>query len=143
AAGTLFAAEINPPASGTEGRIFFLIARGKLLSANPDGSDLKVLLDSGMSGPDGVAVDVKHGHIYWTNMGKVSEDDGSVQRLDLNGTNLQTVVPVAGTFTAKQLKLDSKNGKLYWSDREGMRVMRSNLDGSGLETLVEAARGDE
>src|SRR5690606_38397700 len=30
----------------------------------------------------------------------------------------------------------------YWSDREGMRVMRANLDGTGLETLVEIASGD-
>jgi len=47
-----------------------------------------------------------------------------------------------GTFTPKQLKLDRKNGKLYWSDREGMRVMRSNLDGSRIETLIETGQGD-
>jgi hypothetical protein len=35
------------------------------------------------------------------------------------------------------------NGKLYWSDREGMRVMRCNLDGSGLETLIETGHGDD
>ena len=29
-----------------------------------------------------------------------------------------------------------RNGKLYWSDREGMRVQRCNLDGSNIETLV-------
>src|ERR1700677_3662380 len=96
-----------------------------------------------MSGPDGVAVDVEARHIYWSNMGKVKDDDGSIQRLDLDGTNLTTIVPVGGTFTAKQLKLDKKNGKLYWSDREGMRVMRANLDGSQLETLVETGHGEE
>jgi hypothetical protein len=46
------------------------------------------------------------------------------------------------TFTPKQIHLDKKAGKLYWCDREGMRVMRSNLDGSKVETLVEAGRGD-
>jgi len=124
-------------------RIFYLEARGKLLTAKPDGSDLRVLLSSGMSGPDGVAVDVEAKRIYWTNMGKVKVDDGSIQRLDLDGGNLTTIVPVGGTFTAKQLKLDKKNGKLYWSDREGMRVMRANLDGSHLETLIETAHGDQ
>jgi hypothetical protein len=123
-------------------RIFYLDAKGRLLTAKPDGSDLRVLLSSGMSGPDGVAVDVQAKQIYWTNMGKVKDDDGSIQRLDLDGGNLTTIVPVGGTFTAKQLKLDKKNGKLYWSDREGMRVMRANLDGSHVETLIEAARGD-
>ena len=48
----------------------------------------------------------------------------------------------ACTFTPKQIQLDKKNGKLYWCDREGMRVMRSNLDGSQIETLVETGRGD-
>lgn len=124
-------------------RIFFLDAKGRLLTAKSDGSDLRVLLNNGMSGPDGVAVDVAAKHIYWTNMGKVKEDDGSIQRLDLDGTGLTTIVPKGGTFTAKQLKLDKTNGKLYWSDREGMRVMRANLDGSAVETLVETARGDE
>jgi len=135
------------PKSGTPAltgpRIFYLDAKGRLLTAKPDGSDLRVLLSSGMSGPDGVAVDVQAKQIYWTNMGKVKVDDGSIQRLDLDGTHLTTIIPVGGTFTAKQLKLDKKNGKLYWSDREGMRVMRANLDGSRVETLIEAARGDE
>jgi len=131
------------PAPLTGPRIFYLDAKGRLLTASTDGSDLRVLLSAGMSGPDGVAVDVEAKHIYWTNMGKVKEDDGSIQRIDFNGANLSTVVPVGGTFTAKQVKLDKANGKLYWSDREGMRVMRANLDGSNVETLVETGRGGE
>jgi hypothetical protein len=38
--------------------------------------------------------------------------------------------------------LDPATGKLYWSDREGMRVMRANLDGSNIETLVDTSKGD-
>jgi hypothetical protein len=38
--------------------------------------------------------------------------------------------------------LDKRSGKLYWSDREGMRVMRANLDGSEIETLVDTSLGD-
>ena len=132
-----------PAADLTGPRIFYLDAKGRLLTAKPDGSDFRVVLSAGMSGPDGVAVDVASKHIYWTNMGKVKEDDGSIQGLNLDGANLTTIVPVGGTFTAKQLKLDGKNGKLYWSDREGMRVMRANVDGSDVETLVETGHGDE
>jgi len=43
---------------------------------------------------------------------------------------------------SKQLQLDAKNRKLYWSDREGMRVMRSNLDGSNIENARETGHGD-
>jgi hypothetical protein len=138
---TLWGASNGP---STEGRIFFLDLRGgRLVSANPDGSDLKVLQEGLKQGPDGVAVDVPSRHIFWSNMGKVKLDDGSVQRIDLDGSGLTTVVPIGGTFTAKQLKIDRKHGKLYWSDREGMRVMRSNLDGSKIETLIETGHGEE
>jgi hypothetical protein len=75
-------------------------------------------------------------------MGNPSANDGSIDRCDLDGGNVTTIVPTGGTFTPKQLQLDKKNGKVYWSDREGMRVMRSNLDGSGIETLVETGHGD-
>jgi DNA-binding beta-propeller fold protein YncE len=64
-----------------------------------------------------------------------------VVRADLDGASVTTIVPPGGTFTAKQLKLDKKNGKLYWSDREGMRIQRSNLDGSRVETLIETGHG--
>ena len=62
---------------------------------------------------------------------------------NLDGSNVTTIVKAGGIWTGKQLVLDKKNGKLYWSDREGLRVMRANLDGSALETLVETGRGDE
>ncbi|HTS75110.1 MAG TPA: hypothetical protein VMG40_02845 [Bryobacteraceae bacterium] len=141
AAATLWAGSNQPAPAG---RIFFLDIRGgRLLSANPDGTDLKVLQDGLRQLPDGVAVDVSAGHIFWSNMGKPKVDDGSIERVNLDGTGRTTVVPVAGTFTAKQLKIDKKRGKLYWSDREGMRVMRANLDGSHIETLIESGHGDQ
>jgi hypothetical protein len=76
-------------------------------------------------------------------MGIPNVNDGSIERADLDGQNRTMIVPTGGTFTPKQLYLDNKNGKLYWSDREGMRVMRSNLDGSNIETLVQTGQGDE
>jgi hypothetical protein len=63
-------------------------------------------------------------------------------RSDLNGKNMITIVPPGGTFTPKQIQLEKRSGKLYWSDREGMRVMRANLDGSEIETLVDTSLGD-
>lgn len=62
--------------------------------------------------------------------------------LTLNGLNRMVIVPDGGTFTPKRIHLDKKSGKLYWCDREGMRVMRSNLDGSRIETLIENGKGD-
>jgi sugar lactone lactonase YvrE len=127
------------------GRLFFLdLGAGRILSMNPDGSDLKTVLVEGYGPhPDGVAVDAKRGHIYWTNMGEPKANDGSIERCDLDGKNLTIIVPPGGTHTPKQVKLDHENGKLYWCDREGMRVMRANLDGSNIETLVDTSGGDQ
>lgn len=124
------------------GRIFFLeVSGGHILSANPDGSNRKVIV-TGCRIPDGVVVDVEAKHIYWTNMGNPIKNDGSIERADLDGQNRKTIVHEGGTFTPKQLDLGKKDGKLYWCDREGMRVMRSNLDGSQTETLVDPSQGD-
>src|SRR5215469_2626955 len=129
--------------STTSGRLFFLdLGAGRVLSANPDGSDLRTIINEGRKLPDGLVVDVTAGHIYWTNMGNLKKDDGSISRSDLDGKNVITIVPPGGTFTPKQLQLEKKSGKLYWSDREGMRVMRANLDGSQIETLVDSSHGD-
>ncbi len=124
------------------GRIFFLdLGVGRILSANTDGSDLKTILNEGRKWPDGLALDVAAGHIYWTNMGDPEKNDGSIMRSDLDDANVITIVPPGGTFTPKQLQLEKRSGKLYWSDREGIRVMRANLDGSEIETLVNTSSG--
>jgi len=127
----------------TTARLFFLsVSSGQVFSANPDGSDLKVIVSEGRRLPDGIVVDVAAGHLYWTNMGNPIANDGSIERANLDGSNVTHIVPPGGTFTPKQLQLDEKNRKLYWCDREGMRVMRANLDGSNVETLVDTSEGD-
>ena len=124
------------------GRLFVLELSGnRVLSMKPNGSDMKVLV-SECRHPDGIVVDVAAGHIYWTNMGVPSLNDGSIERADLDGRNRRTIVPEGVTFTPKQIHLDKANGRLYWSDREGMRVMRSRLDGSVVETLVQTGQGE-
>src|SRR5882724_1930615 len=129
------------PAPG--GRLFFLdLAAGRVLSANPDGTGLTTLVEEGRKLPDGLAIDIAAGHLYWTNMGNPKVNDGSILRSDLDGKNLTTIVPSGGTFTPKQLQIEKSAGKLYWCDREGMRVMRANLDGSNIETLVDTSDGD-
>jgi hypothetical protein len=128
--------------NGRVGRLFVLdLSGGRILSLNTNGTDRKIIVTE-CRHPDGVVVDAEAGHIYWTNMGVPNLNDGSIERADVDGSNRKTIVPPGGTFTPKQLHLDKKNKRLYWSDREGMRVMRSNLDGSKIETLVETSQGN-
>ena len=133
----------KPVAEVRTARLFFLsVSSGQVFSANPDGSDLKIIVSEGRRLPDGIVVDLAAGHLYWTNMGNPSANDGSIERANLDGSNVTHIIPPGGTFTPKQLQLDEKNRKLYWCDREGMRVMRANLDGSKVETLVDTSEGD-
>src|SRR5262245_29559899 len=130
----------GPKVSG--GRLFVLDLSGdRVVSMNTDGSD-KTVLVTGCRYPDGIVVDAEQGQLYWTNMGVPNLNDGSIERADLDGGNRKTIVPEGATHTPKQLHLDKRNGRLYWSDREGMRVMRAKLDGTQVETLVDTSRGD-
>src|SRR6202041_3566139 len=90
----------NSDSKTTSGQLFFLdLGGGRVMSADPDGSDLKTIVSEGRKLPDGVVVDVAAGHIYWTNMGNPNANDGSIDRSDLDGGNITTIVPKGGTFT--------------------------------------------
>jgi sugar lactone lactonase YvrE len=126
----------------TVARLFVLeLNAGRIHSMNTDGSGHETIV-TGCHLPDGIVVDVDAGHIYWTNMGVPNLNDGSIERADIDGTNRKTILAKGWTHTPKQIILDKRNRKLYWCDREGMRVMRCNLDGSQLEALIESGHGE-
>jgi hypothetical protein len=135
-----------------DGAIVFLdVSRGgRVLLAGADGSNPIVLAPSRGAGPDGIVVDQNFttdghvgGRLYWTTMGRTGADDGTIESAGLDGSNPRTLVPRGATFTPKQIKLDSDRNQIYWADREGMRIMRANRDGSNVETLVQTGRGDD
>src|SRR5690349_25068645 len=86
-------------AKATRGRLLFLSLTGQVLSANPDGSDRKVIVNEGKRLPDGIVVDSGAGHLYWTNMGNPSANDGFIERADFDGKNVTHIVPPGSTFT--------------------------------------------
>jgi hypothetical protein len=148
AAAAATASQPNDPS-----RIFFLdIAHGgRVLSAHVDGSDVRIVTPSRAPGPDGIVIDGNFPcdgpafschRIYWTTMGRVGADDGTIESALIDGGEARTLVPSGGTFTPKQIKLDSDRNQIYWADREGMRIMRADRDGSHVETLVETGHGD-
>lgn len=91
--------------------------------------------------PDGIEVlSAGKGHLIWTQMGVPNQNDGIVQCSALDGKNIKTIYSPGEIHTPKQCSVDIVNHKLYVCDREGMRVHRSNLDGSNKEILIK--RGD-
>jgi len=85
--------------------------------------------------PDGI--DVHDDRMYWTSMGSPPENDGAVYSAKLDGSDITTIIPVGKVHTGKQLHIDHENGKLYFCDREGLRIHRSNLDGTDHEIILE------
>jgi sugar lactone lactonase YvrE len=129
------------PAMGVPTLFWLDATQGRVVRGDPETRTSKAIVTRGSATPDGIAVDPR-GSVYWTNMGVPQANDGFILRADLDGANVRNVVPVAATFTPKQLELDVASGVLYWSDREGMQVLRVHSDGSGIETLVTTASGD-
>ena len=76
------------PGVTRSGRLFLLELSGdRIHSMNPDGSENKVIVTD-CRFPDGIAVDVRAGHICSTNMGaNPAVNDGSIERADLDGKN--------------------------------------------------------
>jgi hypothetical protein len=133
-------------AGGESGERLFYLGGAKVHVLKP-GEAGRVLVDEtpadGSRAPglnDGIAVDAGRGHVYWSNMGRAPDNDGFIKRCNLDGSDMRTIVAAGGAYTPKQIRLDLRRGKVWWSDREGMSVRRCNLDGSRIETMV--ATGD-
>jgi sugar lactone lactonase YvrE len=138
-----------------DGKLYFVTGSfsgsGAVKVMLADGSNERTLATgSDVIEPDGIEVDIAGGKIYWTDMGpggaadkSVAINDGRIMRSDLDGQNVETLVPTGITTTPKQLALDVPGGKVYWSDRGDVgdknvnpKIMRSNLDGTSVETIV-------
>ncbi|KAI8277963.1 3-hydroxyacyl-CoA dehydrogenase-like protein [Colletotrichum sp. SAR11_57] len=117
----------------TSGQVIQLSSKGKLE---------KVLVDR-QHVPDGIDIDEETKRMFWTCMGTPGEQDGAVYSANLDGTDVQSLFVPGVINTPKQLVVEPESRKIYFSDREGMRVYRSNLDGSELETLVASGNDPE
>ncbi len=118
-------------------RLYFLeITKGRILSCLLDGSDLRVVNPDAGTRPDGL--DYVNGSLYYTDMGIPEENDGELRTMKIDGQGESSViVPSGGVRTPKQIKFDPNSKRLYFCDREGMRVMSCALDGSDVQTLVQ------
>ncbi|CAG8929650.1 unnamed protein product [Penicillium salamii] len=87
--------------------------------------------------PDGIVFSRARSRLFWTNMGKPGERDGSITSCNTDGSDLKVIIPKGVVHTPKQITIDDPNGQLYFADREGMKIMRCDLDGLSVETLVQ------
>jgi 3-hydroxyacyl-CoA dehydrogenase len=110
---------------------------GRVIAMSADGKTERELV-TGLNLPDGIAVSIPTGRMFWTNMGSsLSTNTGSVMSADLDGKNTKIVIPEGDVHTPKQLTLDEEAQKIYFCDREGLRIHRCNYDGAEHEILVQ------
>ena len=68
-------------------------------------------------------------HMYWADTGT-----GQIQRANLDGTNVETLVQ--GVTSPTDIAVDVTGGKMYWTNTELGQIQRANLDGTNVETLI-------
>lgn len=128
--------------------LFLRLDSGKVNLMSASGGDSEILVDTDKKHPDGICLDSRSGYMFWTSMGitRSSEafpaNDGTVERCSLDGKDPVTIVEIGNVVTPKQITNDGA-GRVYFCDREGMRVMRANYDGTCLETLVKRGNWPE
>lgn len=105
---------------------------------NLDGTGREVVVGSADVGePIAVSVDGLHGKVYW-----FDQADLTIKRANLDGTGTEIFVSDPGF--ASTMKLDARNGKLYWPNFGPPNLLESiNLDGTGRTTIVSSANVGE
>ncbi|PGH18786.1 hypothetical protein AJ79_00199 [Helicocarpus griseus UAMH5409] len=114
---------------------------GEIVELTTDGKLQRVLVKS-QSLPDGIAVDPSSGRIFWACMGAPGKNDGAIYSASADGTYIQTVLAPGIVNTPKQMTIDISSKKIYFCDREGLRVYRCDFHGSDLEVLIDNGRCD-
>ncbi|KAL4804774.1 hypothetical protein BDV18DRAFT_161861 [Aspergillus unguis] len=112
------------------------LSSGRIYSASANGENVRKLADN-LPLPDGIGISLSKGRMFWSNMGIPSKNDGTLESANLDGSDRKVIVKAGVVHTPKQLTIDHVNEKVYFCDREGMRVHRVNFDGSGHEVLIQ------
>ena len=116
-----------------------VFSAGRLLVGSPDTKQQLECVVAGQQLPDGIDISLSAGKLFWTSMGFPATNDGAILSSNLDGSDVKEIIPRGSgcAHTPKQLTVDHQNSKIYFGDREGLRVSRCNFDGSAFEVLVQ------
>lgn len=97
---------------------------------NVDGTGQEVVIaDAGLR-PQAISVDPLSGMLFWSDV----REGGAVYSATIEGEIQQEIL----NYEADDIAVDPRSGKIYGSGKEqGSQIVRSNYDGTELETLVE------
>ena len=128
-----------------ERRLYWINSHGRIQRSNLNGKHIKTLVQNiNLYNTLDIIADIAGGKLYWT-------EGLNIRRSSLNGENIQNVI-TASSDTGTALLIGSiaiADRKIYWNQLEvdptkysntfnhwGIRILRANLDGSHMETLV-------
>jgi PKD repeat protein len=116
----------------TNNKLYWICYDGGLWSINLDGTGKTELLAE----PEGGSTLVVGNRLYFDYY--VASGDIHIKSTDLNGKNMSTVATGVSKVVFG-LAYESKTNKIFWGDRGTGKIMRSNLDGSNIETWYSAS----
>ena len=102
--------------------------------SNLDGSNVEDLVTTGLLLPAGIALDLAAGKMYWVDARTFGVPDGVIQRANLNGSGVETLV--FDLTSPSGLELDLVSGHMYWVVESDGVLQKAALDGSDITTLV-------
>jgi hypothetical protein len=92
--------------------------------------------------PYGISLDTVHDKVYWVGGQNNSNGFGNdiptfIQRSNLDGSNVEIVRQSLWTVSSPyNLVVDGASGKMYWTDMSDFSIRSANLDGSGMQTIL-------
>lgn len=130
--GKLYWTELYPNVAGTDGMVLYVTLGG--------GSATTFFQTGGR--PFDIEYDGTWNKLYWTQQfANLPRSYGSggygIGVRDLSSSVIKSTVLSGLSYAPFGIAIDSDNGKLYWTGDDA--IHRCNLDGSGVETIVEDA----
>ena len=96
----------------------------------------KVVIDEDVSADDKIGLDWVHSHLYW-----ISLKRNAIMVTSLSGDKMAKIVNISDVDHPLAIAVSPELGLLFWSETRGNetrgRILRSNLAGDGVETIVD------
>lgn len=117
-------------------KLFFLDGHQEVNKANLDGSGGVIINNQPGAHLRSLTLDPVNSKIYFS-----SSNNGTVQRSDFDGSNLETVINSGSgdAFTAIYgIAIDNTNNHIYWADAGGgtRDLLRTDLSGANQATII-------
>ncbi|KAK1793128.1 hypothetical protein P4O66_011534, partial [Electrophorus voltai] len=117
-----------------ERKVYWTDLAGRTISraALEPGAEPEILMNTGLTSPEGLAVDVARRKLFW-----VDSTPDKIESANLDGSD-RRVLFSTDLVNPRAIIVDSLSGTLYWTDwnREAPKIESSTVDGHGRRVLV-------